>query len=51
MNELAELQNVLRDYGPDRAFQHAMQTGEYLEFPSQDKASWFSQNYKQVWEK
>ena len=41
----------LRLLGPDQALHHAMNTGEYVEFPTAEKASWFSQNYKKVWEK
>ena len=36
---------------PDKAFRHAIDTGEYIEFPTQTSASWFAENYKKFWDK
>ena len=35
----------------DKAFQYAIDTGEYIEFPTQTSASWFAKNYKKYWDK
>jgi len=35
----------------DYAIDYAINKGEYLEFPSQEKASWFAKNYKKFWSK
>lgn len=32
-----------------QAFQHAMDTGEYLQFKTPEQADWFSRNYKNIW--
>jgi chaperonin GroES len=31
------------------AAQHAIKTGEYIEFPTSKEAEWFGRNYKSVW--
>ena len=33
------------------AFRRAMETGNYIEFPSAREADWFSRNYKRPWKK
>ena len=33
-----------------QALHHAVNTGEYIQFDDPEEASWFSQNYKKVWE-
>ena len=35
----------------DEAFDYAMETGEYIEFPTDTAASWFAKNYKKYWDK
>jgi len=35
----------------DEAFNYAMKTGEYIEFPTDTVASWFAKNYKKYWKK
>ena len=35
----------------DKAFNYAMETGEYIEFPTDTAASWFAKNYKKYWDK
>lgn len=35
---------------PDQAWEHAMSTGEYIEFNNKKEADWFSKNYKKVWD-
>lgn len=39
----------LQGLDPDRAYNHAMQTGEHISFDSEKEAEWFSQNYKKFW--
>ena len=41
----------LKEYTPDEAFGHAMNSGNYIEFDNPEEADWFSKNYKKVWEK
>jgi hypothetical protein len=41
---------TLVELSPDEAYQHAMQTGEYIPFDSENDADWFGKNYKKVWE-
>ena len=38
----------LHDYG-DQAWDHAIKSGNYIEFPSAKEADWFSQRYKGAW--
>lgn len=38
----------LKDYG-DEAWDHAIKSGNYIEFPSANEADWFSRNYKGAW--
>lgn len=33
----------------EEAIDHAIKTGEYIEFDSPDEAEWFSSNYKRMW--
>lgn len=40
----------LVNYGDD-AFRRAIDSGEFIEFPSQEEADWFSKNYKMIWDK
>ena len=40
----------LRWLGPDAAYEHAMQTGEYIQFDKPEDAGWFAENYKKAWE-
>lgn len=40
----------LKNYG-DEAFDRAMRTGDFMSFDTEDEASWFSRNYKNVWPK
>lgn len=42
--------NSLRELTPSDAYQHAIQSGEYIPFDLESEADWFSQNYKKVWE-
>ena len=35
----------------EKAIDHAIKTNEFLEFPSQEEATWFSKNYKNIWKK
>jgi len=35
---------------PDKAFYKAIFSNEFIEFPSQEEASWFAHNYKAVWD-
>lgn len=46
--EGAELENLEDDKWT--AFDHAMTTGEYLEFNSPEEAEWFTKNYKKYWD-
>ena len=41
----------LVDYGMNKAFEFAKQTGQYISFDSSEKADWFSQSYKKIWNK
>lgn len=43
-----ENSKALRDIG-DQAIEHALKTGEFIEFQSSEAASRFAQNYKTVW--
>jgi hypothetical protein len=38
----------LKDYG-DQAYDHARETGNYIEFKNPQEADWFSRRYKAVW--
>ena len=38
----------LQDYG-DNAWDHAVKSGNYIEFPSAQDADWFSKRYKGAW--
>lgn len=40
--------NQLKDYG-NGAFQHAIKTGEFIEFDNQNDAEDFSKQYKEYW--
>lgn len=40
----------LADYG-DKAFGHAMKSGNYIEFDDPKQAEWFSKEYKKAWDK
>ncbi len=40
----------LIQYKDDEAAQHAMKTGEYVEFDNPADAAWFSERYKAYWE-
>ena len=33
----------------DAAYNHAVKTGDYIDFDTEDEAAWFSRNYKAVW--
>ena len=33
------------------ALDYALRTGEFVSFPTQEKATWFSENYKKFWNK
>jgi hypothetical protein len=44
-----ETSNSLRELDPEQAYQHAMETKEYIPFDSETDAEWFSKNYKKVW--
>jgi hypothetical protein len=35
----------------DRAFEDAINSGEYVEFNTPGDAEWFSKNYKKVWDR
>jgi len=39
----------LMELPPDQAFRYAMDRGEFIEFPNNEEADWFSRNYKRVW--
>ncbi len=41
--------NKLIDLG-EKAWDHAMKAGDYIEFDNPAKASWFSKSYKKVWD-
>ena len=41
----------LTEYAPDEALNQASKTGNMIEFDTEEEANWFSQQYKQVWEK
>ena len=41
--------NLIRR-SPREAYKNAIKTGDYIEFPSAEEASWFAKNYKSVWE-
>ena len=43
-----EKSNSLTDLG-DRAFEHALKTGESIEASSPEEADWLSKRYKAVW--
>lgn len=43
-------ENKLIELPPDEAYKHAIETGEYIPFESENDADWFSRNYKKVWE-
>lgn len=38
----------LKDYG-DGAWDHAVKSGNFIEFDNPDEASWFTQKYKGAW--
>ena len=40
----------LTRYKPRKAYDLVRQTGNYIEFDTQNEADWFSKNYKAVWE-
>ena len=40
----------LRRLEDGSAFNHAIQTGEFIELGSAEEADWFSKKYKRVWE-
>ena len=39
----------LKQYKPDAAFKRALDSGEYIEFPSSDEADQFTKQYKLIW--
>lgn len=39
----------LRRLGDKQAYEHAVSTGEMIEFDTPDEADWFSKKYKSVW--
>jgi hypothetical protein len=39
----------LVDYGPDKAYDQVLRSGNFIDFDSPDAADWFSKNYKLVW--
>ena len=39
----------LVELADDSAFDHAMKTGQFIEFDKPTDAAWFTQNYKKVW--
>ena len=41
----------LTPFDLDRAMSYADSTGEYIEFPTPEEASWFAENYKDYWKK
>ena len=43
-------QGYLKRLNPNMAFGHAFQTGEFIEFDSEEDASSFSEEYKKTWE-
>jgi len=43
--------NKLKMLTPDEAVNHAIKTGEYLNFKTPKEADEFSKNYKQIWDK
>ena len=41
---------LLREMQPfQAAYKHALNTGEYIPFESEDEADWFTKNYKKIW--
>jgi hypothetical protein len=45
-----EKDKKLRKLEDDKAFRHAMSTGEFITFDRADDAAWFSEKYKRAWE-
>lgn len=39
------------DMGPDKGYDHAMKSNDYIDFKTPEEADWFSQNYKKAWTK
>lgn len=45
-----EKTNKLTQLSDDDAYDYAVKNKEYIEFNSDKKADWFSQNYKMLWQ-
>jgi len=41
----------LKRLADSMAFENAMNSGNYIEFPNAQDANWFARNYKQAWDK
>jgi hypothetical protein len=41
----------LTKLSPDEAYEYALSSGEHIMFPTEEDASWFTKNYKTVWDK
>jgi len=48
--EVAMVDGKLTSLSPDDAIIHALTTNEFIEFPTQEKATKFSKEYKKFWE-
>ncbi len=46
---LMEKDGSLRRYSDNEAWRHTQATGNFIEFPSREKADWFTKNYKRIW--
>jgi len=43
--------NSLIQLSPQKAYDYALESSEYIPFDNQEEADWFSKNYKNIWEK
>tara|TARA_R110002096_G_scaffold94873_1_gene213185 strand:+ start:217 stop:594 length:378 start_codon:yes stop_codon:yes gene_type:complete len=48
--EVVQIDGELVKKNREEALDYALETGEYVELPTQSSASWFAQNYKKYWD-
>lgn len=51
MRGYEEKGEMYKESAGNNAVDHALQTGEYIEFDKPDDANWFATNYKKIWGK
>ena len=49
--EVVQIDGTLVKKNRKEALDYAIDTGEYVELPTQSSASWFAKNYKKYWDK